>query len=224
MSRIRTKLVPVFFIIISILLIQGCATTRPRNAVPIDFIGEVTIADMPNIRSNIDDPNPTVMEKSLSDSFREEDEFDYPTNAQGIKIYPVLAVSAGGPDGAYGAGFLKGWSEEGSRPQIYILCTDHMSPMRQQVKNSLVGIGLRSLETLQAAALSGDIYRLFAFAQKRNLDFNLAYIPDDFKSDPKEFFDQGEMQRLFRRGYNDAIAGYKWHKSPPGLVVEEKYE
>ncbi len=108
------------------------------------------------------------------------------------------------------------------RPQIYILCTGYMSPIRQQVKNNLVGIGLRSLETLQAAAFSGDIYRLFASAQKRGLDFNLAYIPPDFKPHSKEFFDTKEMQRLFKRGYDDAINGYKWHKTPPGYAAEDE--
>jgi hypothetical protein len=110
------------------------------------------------------------------------------------------------------------------RPQIYVLCTNYMSPIRQQVKNNLVAIGLRSLETLQAAAFSGDIYRLYAFAQRRGLDFNLAYIPVDFKShqNPKDFFDKKEMQRLFKRGYDDAINGYKWHKTPAGYAVEDE--
>lgn len=390
---------------------QGCVSIRPRNAVPIDFSGKVTITGMPDIRSDIDNPDPIDIRKSLIDSFKEEDKSDYPTNALGIKIYPVLAVSAGGPKGAYGAGFLKGWSKEGSRPlfkvitgvssgaiiaictflgkdyddqlekffttmstkdimkknnlfsilfgssfaspaplvkkvsdivdekvivrvaeehrrgrrlfigtvnldaqefvvwdmgalacksgpgslqmfrkiilassampmmfppiyfevtsatgerydemhvdggsmrqifyidrliknmegaakvfgidpskyrpQIYVLCTNYMSPIRQQVKNNLVAIGLRSLETLQAAAFSGDIYRLYAFAQRRGLDFNLAYIPADFKShqNPKDFFDKKEMQRLFKRGYDDAINGYEWHKTPPGYAAEDE--
>lgn len=405
----RTKGMLGFLIIISALLIQGCATMRPRNAVPIDFTGKVTISGMPDIRSDIDNSDPIVMQESLISSFKEEAEFDYPTNALGIKIYPVLAVSAGGPNGAYGAGFLKGWSKEGSRPifkiitgvssgaiiacyaflgkdyddqlekfftttstkdimkqnnlfsilfggsfmspaplvkkisdvvddkfiakiaeehrrgrrlfigsvnldaqefvvwdmgalackggsdslnlfrkillassampmmfppvyfkvssasgelydemhvdggsmrevfyidrltknmegaakvfgidpskyrpQIYILSTGYMTPIRQQVKDNLVDIGLRSLQTLQAAAYSGDIYRLYAFAKRRGLDFNLAYIPADFNPHPKEFFDTKEMQRLFKRGYDDAINGYKWHKTPPGYAAEDE--
>jgi hypothetical protein len=108
------------------------------------------------------------------------------------------------------------------RPQIYILITSYTSPHRQQVKDNLVDIGIRSLETLKAAAFNGDIYRLFAFAQKRGLDFNLAYIPADFKPHPKEFFDTKEMQRLFKRGYDDAVNGYKWRKIPPGYAAEDE--
>jgi len=32
-----------------------------------------------------------------------------------------LALSGGGANGAYGAGFLKGWSESGERPELFIV-------------------------------------------------------------------------------------------------------
>ena len=97
-----------------------------------------------------------------------------------------------------------------------------MSPNRQQVEDSLIGISIRSLDTVVAAANEGDIYRLYATAKRRGLDFNLAYIPADFNPHPKELFDMKEMQRLFKRGYDDAIGGYKWHKTPPGYAAEDE--
>ena len=97
-----------------------------------------------------------------------------------------------------------------------------MAPTKQQVENSLVAISMRSLDTVVSAANNGDTYRLYAFAKKRGLDFNLAYIPDDFKPHPKDFFDTKEMQRMFKRGYDDAVNGYKWHKTPPGYAAEEE--
>ena len=399
----------IIIILMSLLSIQGCAMVRPWNPVPIDFIGKVTIPGMPDIRSDMGDPDPIVMRKSLIDSFKQEGKDDYSTNALGIKIYPVLAVSAGGPNGAYGAGFLKGWSKQGTRPlfkiitgvssgaiialcaflgkdyddqleeffttmstrdimkqnnifsilfgnslmspsplvkkisvivndeliskvakehmrgrrlfigtvnldaqefdvwdmgalackggadsvamfrkiilasssmsmmfppvyfkvisatgelydeihvdggamrevfyidrltknmegeatvagidpskyrpKIYVLVTSYMSPNRQQVKHNLLDIGIRSLAALEAEAYGGDTYRLYAFAQKRGLDFNLAYIPADFKPNSKEYFDTKEMQRLFMRGYDDAINGYKWYKTPLGYASEDE--
>jgi hypothetical protein len=68
--------------------------------------------------------------------------------------------------------------------------------------------------------LKTDIY-LTGEVVRRGLDFNLAYIPSDFKPDPKELFDKFEMQRLFKRGYDDAFNGYKWHKTPPGYAAED---
>ncbi|MDD5422511.1 MAG: patatin-like phospholipase family protein [Candidatus Omnitrophica bacterium] len=403
-----SRILAIIFLM-AVLSIQGCATLRPRNAVPLDFDGKVTISGMPDIRTDIDNPDPIVMQKSLVDSFKQEDKDAYPSSGSGVKIYPVLAISGGGANGAYGAGLLKGWSEEGSRPlfkiitgvssgsiialytfvgkeydvalerffttmstkdimrqknffsimlgdslfssaplakkisaivdgklmtkvaeehkrgrrlfvgtvnldaqefvvwdmgalackggsdsllmfrkillascslpmtfspvhfkvsdvtgelydemhvdggtirgvfyinrltknmegaaklfgvdpskyrpQIYILSNSYMSPIRQQVKDDLVGISVRSLDTVVAAANNGDIYRLYATAKKRGLDFNLAYIPSDFKPDPKELFDKKEMQRLFKRGYDDAVNGYEWHKTPPGYAAEEE--
>jgi predicted acylesterase/phospholipase RssA len=412
MRVIRTEWISSFLIatiLMGVLSIQGCAAMRPRNALPKDFDGKVTISGMPDIRSDIDNPDPIVMRKSLAESFKEEGKDDYPANVFGVKTYPVLAISGGGANGAYGAGLLRGWSKEGSRPlfkiitgvssgsiialyaflgkdyddklekffttkstkdimkknnffsvifgnslasstplekiissiidkkllarvceehkrgrrlfvgtvnldaqefvvwdmgalackggpdsvkmfekilmascavpmtlppvhfkvysetgdcydemhvdggtirgvfyidrltknmegaakvfgvdpskykpQIYILSNSYMSPIREQVKDSLVGISTRSIDTVVAAANNGDIYRLYAFAKRRGLDFNLAYIPVDLKPHPKELFDKLEMQRLFKRGYDDAINGYKWHKTPPGYAVEEE--
>lgn len=408
MKFIRTKRISGFLIIIfsiGALSIQGCATMRSRNAVPMDFAGKVTISGMPDIRSDIDNPDPVVMQKSLIDSFKQEG----PVNLLGIKVYPVLAVSGGGANGAYGAGLLKGWSKEGSRPafkiitgvssgsiialyaflgkeyddsledffttmstkdvmkrknffsvffgdsfmssdplakkissvvdgklmakvagehkrgrrlfvgtvnldaqefvvwdmgalacrggadslkmfrkillascslpmtfppvhfqvssetgelydemhvdggtirgvfyidrltknmegaaklfgidpskyrpKIYVLSNAYMSPSRQQVKDSLIDISVRSLDTVVASANNGDIYRLYATAKRRGLDFNLAYIPPDFKPQPKELFDKQDMRRLFDRGYDDAVGGYKWHKTPPGYAAEDE--
>ena len=391
--------------LMAMLSLQGCATLNPRKAVPLNFDGKVTISGMPDIRSDIDDPDPVVMQKSLIDSFKQEG----PINLLGNRIYPVLAVSGGGAHGAYGAGLLKGWSKQGSRPtfkittgvssgsiialyaflgkdydgelekffttmstkdvmkqnsffsvlfgdsfassaplvekissivdgklmarvaeehkrgrrlfigtvnldaqefvvwdmgalackggsdslkifrkvllascslpmtfppvhfkvysesgevydemhvdggtirgvfyidrltknmegaaklfgidpsryrpKIYILSNSYMSPIRQQVKDSLIDISVRSLDTVVVAENNGDLYRLYATAKRRGLDFNLAYIPADFKPDPKELFDKKEMQRLFKRGYDDAVNGYKWHKTPPGYAAEDE--
>ena len=408
MESVRTKWMSGVLMIIflmSMLSIQGCATMQPRHALPMDFAGKVDISGMPDIRTDIDNPDPVVMQKSLIDSFKQEGF----VNPLGTKIYPVLAVSGGGANGAYGAGLLKGWSKEGSRPsfkiitgvssgsiialytflgkdyddelgnffttnstkdvmrkknffsilfgdslmssapmakkissivdgklmakvaeehkrgrrlfvgtvnldaqefvvwdmgalackggsdslkmfrkillascslpmtfspvhfkvsdatgelydemhvdggtirgvfyidrltknmegaakafgidpskyrpRIYILSNSYMSPIRQQVKDDLIGISIRSLDTVVAAANNGDIYRLYATAKRRGLDFNLAYIPSDFKPNPKELFDKKEMQRLFKRGYDDAVNGYKWHKTPPGYAAEDE--
>ena len=81
---------------------------------------------------------------------------------------------------------------------------------------------MRSLDTVVEAENNGDLYRLYATAKRRGLDFNLAYIPADFKPNPKELFDKKEMQRLFKRGYDDAVNGYKWYKTPPGYAAENE--
>ena len=62
-----------------------------------------------------------------------------------------------------------------------------------------------------------DTYRIYEFMQQRGNDFNLAYIPDDFRPEAKEIFDPKAVKLLFDRGYQDAVGGYQWYKTPPGL-------
>ena len=70
--------------------------------------------------------------------------------------------------------------------------------------------------------LADGSFRMYAFAKEKGWDYNLAYIPEDFKPNQKEMLDKQEMKRLFKRGYDDAINGYKWHKTPPGYAVEDE--
>ncbi len=117
---------------------------------------------------------------------------------------------------------MEGLRSREFRTRLYILNCCYMSPHSKQIENNLTAIISRTIETNGSAKMSGDTYRMYAFAKERGWDYNLAYIPEDFEPRQKEMFDKQEMQRLFKRGYDDAVAGYKWHKAPPGLVEEGK--
>ena len=108
----------------------------------------------------------------------------------------------------------------GFKTRFYILNCCYMSPHSKQIEDNLMAITSRLIETNGASKMSGDTYRLYAFAKEKGWDYNLAYIPEDFVPHQKETFDKEEMQRLFKRGYDDAVDGYRWHKAPPGLVEE----
>jgi len=108
-----------------------------------------------------------------------------------------------------------------SRTRLYILNCCYMSPHSKQVEDNLEAITSRLIETNGSSKMSGDTYRMYALAKENGWDYNLAYIPEDFVPDQKEMYDVSEMKRLFRRGYDDAARGYKWHKAPPGLIAEE---
>jgi len=110
----------------------------------------------------------------------------------------------------------------GFRTRLYVLNCCYMSPHSRQVEDNLTAITSRLIEIHTAAKMAGDTFKLYAFAKEKGWDYNLAYIPEDFMPHQKEMFDRQEMQRLFKRGYDDAVAGYKWHKAPPGLLTEDK--
>jgi hypothetical protein len=61
------------------------------------------------------------MERDLAASFDQESPADFPAAADGVVDYAHLALSGGGPNGAFGAGFLNGWSTTGTRPVFKIV-------------------------------------------------------------------------------------------------------
>ena len=110
----------------------------------------------------------------------------------------------------------------GFKTRLYVLNLCYMSPHSRQVKDNMVDMTSRLIETNGESKMIGDTYRVYAYAKEKGWDYNLAYIPEDFVPNQKEMLDTQEMKRLFKRGYDDAAAGYKWHKAPPGLVAEGK--
>ena len=82
---------------------------------------------------------------------------------------------------------------------------------------SILPIADRSLNGLIGSQVVGDLYRIYVVAERDGIEFNLAYIPDDYDIGAQESFDQEAMKRLFQLGYAWAKAGYPWQKLPPGL-------
>jgi hypothetical protein len=99
--------------------IAGCGTLA-RNPVPSELTAMATIPGMPEIRAWAGRVSP-AMERDLALSFDQEAPEDFPRDADGVVGYPHLAISGGGANGAFGAGFLVGWSATGRRPVFKIV-------------------------------------------------------------------------------------------------------
>jgi hypothetical protein len=61
------------------------------------------------------------MTRDLEASFAQESPEEFPKGADGVVEYAHLAISGGGPNGAFGAGLLNGWSATGKRPVFKIV-------------------------------------------------------------------------------------------------------
>ena len=99
----------------------------------------------------------------------------------------------------------------------YIIRNAYFFPKWEAVKPGIVSIGGRSLSMLIKTQGLGDIYRIYWTMQRDGVDFNFAYIPDDFKAEPKEMFDKAYMTKLYNYGYEKAKIGYPWLKEPPTI-------
>lgn len=100
-------------------VLAGCASL-PRNPVPAELADEAIVPGMPDIRAWAGTASPS-MEQDYRLSLAQESPVDFPRGADGSIRYPYLALSGGGSSGAFGAGFLKGWSDSGSRPVFKIV-------------------------------------------------------------------------------------------------------
>ncbi|UCG31837.1 MAG: patatin-like phospholipase family protein [Phycisphaerales bacterium] len=61
------------------------------------------------------------LQRSIADSIRAERPETFDRDQDGIREYDLLALSGGGSSGAFGAGFLCGWTKSGTRPDFKVV-------------------------------------------------------------------------------------------------------
>jgi hypothetical protein len=99
--------------------LAGCGVL-PRNAVPVELMGTAIVPDLPDVRAPAGSPD-AAMQRDLSRSFEQESATEFPVGPDGVVHYAHLALSGGGANGAFGAGFVVGWSGTGKRPPFKII-------------------------------------------------------------------------------------------------------
>ena len=102
-------------------------------------------------------------------------------------------------------------------PKVYVVRNSFLQPDWETVKPKIMPIAGVSISSLVRTQGIGDMYRIYLDCQKDGLDYNLAYIPEDFDVKPNEDFDPVYMGKLFDLGYQLAEKGYPWDKAPPGF-------
>ena len=109
-------------------------------------------------------------------------------------------------------------------PKVFVIRNSRLDPHAAVVDRKLLPIAGRSISSLIRTQGVGDLYRIFALAERDDLDFNLAYIPASFDEVPKEAFDVEWMRKLYRVGYEAGRTGYSWKQSPPLYGVDASTE
>jgi predicted acylesterase/phospholipase RssA len=101
------------------ILLSGCGAL-PREPVPVAKSQLAAIPQLPDVRAWLGQAD-AALERDLIASFAQESPADFPPAPGGEVRYPHLALSGGGANGAFGAGFLNGWSRTGIRPVFKIV-------------------------------------------------------------------------------------------------------
>ena len=112
--------------------------------------------------------------------------------------------------------------EEGGvrKRTLYVLMNARIDPEWAETERNVLSIADRAISSMIHTQGIGDIYRIYMTAQRDMIDFNLGYIPRDFKHPRPDDFDTDFMRALFKIGYDLAAKGYSWHKEPPGFEEE----
>jgi predicted acylesterase/phospholipase RssA len=106
--------------IICFLLLASACATLPREPVPADRVFEAEIDGMPGVRAWGGILSPDFQADFIT-SHHQETEGQFPHDEEGHPDYDGLALSGGGATGAFGAGFLCGWTQTGERPDFKIV-------------------------------------------------------------------------------------------------------
>ena len=100
-----------------LLLVVGCTSIK-RQPVPIEAINRAVVPGMPDIRDWGDVPSPHF-QQDLVQSVR--DAWEAGDLDSGRREMHALVLSGGGSNGAFGAGYLNGWTETGHRPTFNLV-------------------------------------------------------------------------------------------------------
>lgn len=100
---------------------------------------------------------------------------------------------------------------------LYVIRNARLDPDWAEVERRTLSIAGRAISSLIQTQGVGDLYKIYATAQRDGVGYNLAYIPASFHAPHKEDFDTEYMRKLFQTGYDLAVKGYHWEKQPPGL-------
>lgn len=104
-----------------------------------------------------------------------------------------------------------------NRPvHLFVIRNGRLDPEWSATPRRTLGIGGRAISALIQAEGVGDVYRIYRTARQDRVDFNLAYIGQDFPPTRHEMFDTAYMQSLFEYGYQATRQGNVWRKTPPG--------
>ncbi len=97
--------------------LAGRTGDLPRNPVPIELMGRAEPPNLPDARAIGLNYSP-AFQADLEQSLRDESDALYCQKDGGEPAYCTLALSGGAGFGAFGAGFLNGWTAAGTRPNF----------------------------------------------------------------------------------------------------------
>lgn len=103
-----------------------------------------------------------------------------------------------------------------ARPRkLYIIRNEKVYPEWVDVKPTLTGMAVRSIDSLTKSQGIGDLFRLYTYAQRDKIEYNLAFIPSSFRVVEQKPFDNAYMRQVFKLGYEMGKSNQPLSHYPP---------
>lgn len=108
-------------VILAGLALAACATTDRLPPVPLELAEKSSPLDIPDIRFYADRDDPHIIAIVAKAYQRRKAAYEAEMKHGQETHFEFLAISGGGDDGAFGAGYLAGWTARGDRPQFALV-------------------------------------------------------------------------------------------------------
>ena len=106
-------------------------------------------------------------------------------------------------------------NRSGMTRTLYVLRNGKITPEYSTVKPKLASIVGKSISSLIKTQGIGDLYRMYANAQRDGIAFRAVWIPESFTMKEPKPFDPAYMKALFDLGYEMGRNGIPWVNQPP---------
>jgi hypothetical protein len=106
----------------------------------------------------------------------------------------------------------------GRQQHAWVIRNARLGAEWQQTERAVLPIAGRAISSMIAYSGQNDVLRLQTQAERDGVDFNLAYIKEDFTLPWERPFDRAWMQALFENGRQRALEGRAWDHTAPLLA------
>ncbi len=112
-------------------------------------------------------------------------------------------------------------------PDLYVIRNAWIEPRYEIVEPRLLPIAGRTIDSLIRTQGKGDFYRMWALAERDDIEVHATWIPDEAREElrvePSEAFDPKYMTALFEYGYRRTLEGKTWFDAPHIRQIGKQY-
>lgn len=102
---------------------------------------------------------------------------------------------------------------------IHVLMNNKLEKSYEPVDVGILSIAGKAVSSLIGGSGTGDVYKIYAIAQRDGIDLRLLWVPRSFDVEATEVFDTAYMTELYRLGRSLGAQGAPWQDRPPNFTA-----